>query len=136
MIEVYDLDLTVDSQLANISTRSRVQTGDAVMIGGFIISGSASQKLIVRAMGPSLPLAGKLQDPRLDFYNGQGDVIGSNDNWRSDQEMEIIATTIPPGDDQEAAIVRTLTPGNYTAIVRGVNNSTGVGLVEIYTLRP
>jgi len=134
LFEVYDLDRTVTSKLANISTRGLVQTGDNVMIGGFIVLGADSQKVIVRAIGPSLPLSGALANPRLELYDGNGTLIAANDDWRSEQEAEIIATGIAPGDDLESAIVRTLAPGPYTAIVRGMNNTTGVALVEVYGL--
>jgi hypothetical protein len=134
--EVYDLDRTVDSKLANISTRGLVQTGDDAMIAGTIVLGPASQRVLVRAIGPSLPVDGKLADPTLELRDGNGALIRANDNWRSDQEAEVIATGIPPSDNLESAIVETL-PGNgaaYTAIVRGVNNTTGVALVEVYGL--
>jgi hypothetical protein len=134
LFEVYDLDRTVPSKLANISTRGLVQTGDNVMIGGFIVLGADSQKVIVRAIGPSLPLSGALANPRLELYDGNGTLIAANDDWRSEQEAEVIATGIAPGDDLESAIVRTLAPGPYTAIVRGMNNTTGVALVEVYGL--
>jgi hypothetical protein len=134
VVEAYDLDRTVDSKLANISTRGVVQTGDNVMIGGMIVQGQNSLRVIVRAIGPSLPLAGALGDPTLELHDGNGALIAANDNWRSDQEAEIIATTIPPSNDLESAIVRNLAPGNYTAIVRGVNNTIGVALVEAYNL--
>ena len=134
LVEVYDLDLTLDAQLANISTRAPVQTDARVVIGGFIISGSAPQKVIVRAIGPSLPVDGRLQDPVPEFYNGQGDRIAANDDWRSDQEAEIMASTIPPIDDREAAIFAHLAAGAYTAVVRGINDTTGVGLVEAYNI--
>ena len=134
LVEAYDLDLTVDSKLANISTRGLVQTGNDVMIGGFIVVGPDSQRVIVRAIGPSLPVPGALADPALELHDGNGALLQSNDNWRSDQEAEIIATTIPPSNDFESAIVRTLVPGNYTAIVRGVNSTTGIALVEAYGL--
>ncbi len=88
----------------------------------------------MRAIGPSLPVPGALGDPTLELHDGNGALIVANDNWRSDQEAEIIATTIPPTNDLESAIVRDLTPGNYTAIVRGANNTTGVALVEAYAL--
>ena len=93
-------------------------------------------RVIVRAIGPSLPVPGALGDPTLELHDGNGAVIASNDNWRDDpvQEAEIIATGIPPSNDFESAIVRNFTPGNYTAIVRGVNNTTGVALVEAYGL--
>lgn len=134
LVEVYDLDRTVDSKLANISTRGLVQTDNNVLIGGIIVLGQNSLRVIVRAIGPSLPLAGALADPDLELHDGNGALVASNDNWRSTQEAEIIATGIPPTNDLESAIVQSLTPGNYTAIVRGVNNTTGVGLVEAYAL--
>jgi len=133
LIEVYDLDRTVGSKLANISTRGLVQTGDNVMIGGLIVAGADPQEVIVRAIGPSLPLSGKLSDPMLELYDGNGVLAQANDNWRSDQEEEILST-LPPTNDLESAIVRTLSPGLYTAIVRGVGNSTGIALVEVYGL--
>jgi hypothetical protein len=134
VVEAYDLDQTVDSKLANISTRGLVQTGDNVLIGGLIVLGQDPLRVIVRAIGPSLTLPGALGNPTLELHDGNGALLASNDNWRSDQEAEIIATTVPPSNDLESAIVRNLTPGNYTAIVRGVNNSTGVALVEAYGL--
>ena len=133
-VELYDLDPTADAQLANISTRGVVRTGDNVMIGGFILVGAAPRKVIVRAIGPSLPVAGALQDPTLELFNGNGTKIATNNNWRDTQEAAIIATGVPPQNNKEAAIVRTIVPGNYTAIVRGVNNSTGGALVEVYAL--
>jgi predicted outer membrane repeat protein len=135
LVEAYDLDRTVDSKLANISTRGLVQTGDNVMIGGFIVMGQAWQRVIVRAIGPSLPVPGKLADPTLELRDVNGVLLAADDNWRTGgQEAEIIATTIPPTNDLESAIVRNLVPGNYTAIVSGVNNTTGVALVEVYAL--
>jgi CSLREA domain-containing protein len=136
LVEAYDLDRTVDSKLANISTRGLVQTGDNVLIAGTIVFGQASQNVIVRAIGPSLNLPGRLADPTLELRDGNGGLVRSNDNWRSDQEAEIIATGIPPTNDLESAIVATL-PANgasYTAIVRGVNNTTGIAVVEVYAL--
>ena len=136
LVEAYDLDQTVDSKLANISTRGLVQTGDNVMIGGVIVVGTTPRKVIVRAIGPSLPVPGALADPTLELYDINGMLLISNDNWRDTQEAEIIATTIPPTDDLESAIVQTLAPAAYTAIVRGTNNATGIGLVEAYALEP
>ena len=133
-VEVYDLNRAVDSKLANISTRGLVQTEDNVLIGGLIVLGQNPLRVIVRAIGPSLSVSGALGDPTLELHDGNGATIASNDNWRSDQEAEIIATTIPPSSDLESAIVRSLSPGNYTAIVRGVNSTTGVALVEAYGL--
>jgi hypothetical protein len=134
VVEAYDLNRSVDSKLANVSTRGFVQTGDNVLIGGLIVQGQHSLRVIVRAIAPSLNLAGKLADPTLELHDGNGALIASNDNWRSDQEAEIIATFIPPSNDLESAIVRNFTAGNYTAIVRGVNGNTGVALVEAYGL--
>ena len=133
-MEAYDLDQTVDSKLANISTRGLVQTGDNVLIGGLIVLGQDPLRVIVRAIGPSLPVSGALADPTLELRDGNGGLLASNDNWRSDQEAEIIATTVQPPNDLESAIVRNLPPGTYTAIVRGVNNSTGIATVEAYGL--
>ena len=134
LVEAYDLDRTTDARLANISTRGFVQTGDNVMIGGFIILGSEDEYVIVRAIGPSLPLADTLADPLLELHNADGSILATNDNWRDTQEAEIEATGIPPVNDAESAIVSTLAPGNYTAIVRGVGETTGVALVEAYGL--
>jgi hypothetical protein len=141
LVEVYDLgtaslDPSGAARLAQISTRGFVDTGNNVMIGGFIISGQAT-RLIVRAIGPSLTasgLQGALQDTVLELRDGSGSLIFSNDNWRDTQAAEIMTTGIPPTSDLESAIVATLPPGNYTAIVRGKNNSTGVALVEAYGL--
>ncbi len=134
LFEVYDLDQTVDSKLANISTRGFVETGDNVMIGGLIVIGQNPLRAIVRAIGPSLPVPGALADPTLELYDGNGGLIAVNYNWRDDQEAEIISTGIPPSHDLESAIVHDFAPGSYTAIVRGVNNTTGIALVEVYGL--
>ncbi len=136
LVEVYDLDRTTDSQLANISTRGFVQAGDNVMIGGFIPLGGVPRRVIVRAIGPSLPVAGKLADPTLELFNAQGVSLGANDNWRAGgQEAEIIASLVPPSNDLESALIITL-PGNAntTAVVRGKNDTTGVALVEVFAL--
>ena len=122
-------------RLVNISSRGFVQTGDNVMIGGLIITGSSGKKVIVRAIGPSLPIPGTLADPTLELFNKDGVLIGFDDNWRTGgQEAEIIASTVPPPNDLESAIVATLPPTPHTAIVRGVNGTTGVALVEVYSL--
>lgn len=136
MFEVYDVDQTVDSKLANISTRGLVETGDDVMIAGTIIVGSAP-RAILRAIGPDLAnfgIANFLADPVLSLFDSNGTQIATNDNWRDDQEAEIIATGIPPAYDLDSAIVRDLAPGLYTAVVEGNNSTTGVGLIEIYDL--
>jgi hypothetical protein len=137
VVEAYDLDRTVDSKLANISTRGFVQTNDNVLIAGTIILGNNPQKVIVRALGPSLSVPGKLADPTLELKDANGTTLRADDNWRTGgQEAEIIATTIPPTNDLESALVQTLPAAgaSYTAIVRGVNNSTGIAVVEIYAL--
>ncbi|HMJ05368.1 MAG TPA: hypothetical protein VK474_03840, partial [Chthoniobacterales bacterium] len=133
LVEVYDLAPAAPSQLANISTRGLVQTGDNVMIGGFIIGGTEPAKVIVRAIGPELPLSGTLTNPTLELVDSQGQRL-TNDDWRETQEAEIVASTVPPTNDQEAAIVATLAPGNYTAIVRGKDGTQGVALVEVFKL--
>jgi len=136
LVEVYDLAPTVPAKLANISTRGLVQTGDNVMILGTIVLGDSAIDVLFRALGPSLPLPGALQDPTLELHDGNGNLIASNDNWRSDQEAEIIATNIPPGNDAESAIIATLNPGaGYTAILRGANGTTGLALAEAYQLQ-
>ena len=136
VVQVYDLDRTVDSRLANISTRGFVQTGDNVLFAGTIVLGQTSQKVIVRAIGPSLSIAGKMADPTLELRDAFGALVASNDNWRSNQEVDIIASTVAPTSDLESAIVTTLSGNgaNYTAIVRGANNSTGIAVVEMYVL--
>lgn len=137
LVEAYDLDQAASSKLANISTRGFVDVGDNVMIGGFIAGGplGGAGKVLLRALGPSLTAAGvtgALQDPTIELYDGNGDLLGTNDNWKDTQAAEILATGIPPADDRESAIVTTLTGGAYTAIVRGASNAIGIGLVEAY----
>ena len=139
LVEVYDLDQSAGSKLANISTRGFVDTGDNVMIGGFIAGPTAtgSTTVLLRAIGPSLVNAGiqdALQDPVLELHDSQGTVLMSNDDWKDTQETEIEATGLAPTDDHESAILQTLAPGAYTAIVSGKDNTTGVGLVEAYHL--
>ena len=143
VVEVYDLAQAANSQLANISSRGFVDTGDNVMIGGFIVgggTGGGNAKVIVRALGPSIPVVGALGDPTLELHDASGTIVSSNDDWKtrpdgSSQQAEIEATTIPPTNDLDSALVATLLPGNYTAVVRGKNNATGVGLVEVYALQ-
>jgi hypothetical protein len=121
-----------------------VDTGDNILIGGLIVGGSSGDgaRVMVRALGPSLSgsgVAGALNDPTLELHDGNGAAIAANDNWKvradgTSQQAEIEATEIPPTNDLESALVRALPPGNYTVVVRGINNSTGVGLVEVYNL--
>jgi len=138
VVEVYDLDQTVDSKLANISTRGFVQPGSP-LIGGMIVLGPGPQKVIVRGTGPSLNnVPGKLNDPTLELRDSNGTIVRANDNWRTGgQEQEIIASGVPPTNDSESAVVDLLT-GNgasYTAIVQGANNTSGIAVVEVYTLQ-
>ncbi|MDP9004123.1 MAG: hypothetical protein M3N12_04955, partial [Verrucomicrobiota bacterium] len=137
VVEVYDLNQSANSKLANISTRGFVDTGDNAMIGGFIVGGNGggAARVIVRALGPSVPLNGTLRDPTLELHDVNGTTIATDDNWKDSQQLDIQGTTIPPSNDSEAAIVRTLVPGNYTAVVRGTSNSTGIALVEVYNLQ-
>lgn len=125
----------------NISTRGFVQTNDNVLIGGFIVgagAGGGDARVVVRAMGPSLTdsnVAGVLADPVIELHGSDGSLLASNDNWKQTQRADLEATGLAPTKDAESAILTTLPPGNYTAIVRGANGSTGVGLVEVYALQ-
>ena len=132
--------------LLNVSTRLQVGLDDRVAIDGFIVGGTGAKKILLRAIGPSLSevgLTGVLADPFLELHDQTGAVIATNDNWETtqlggiitaDQQEAIRATTIPPNDSAEAAIVADLNPGAYTAVVRGTGNGTGLGLAEIYDL--
>ena len=141
VVEVYDLAQAANSRLANISSRGFVNTGDNIMIGGLIVgggSGVGSGRVLIRAIGPSLSSAGvtgALQDPTLELFNGSGTSLATNDDWMTTQKAEIEATTIAPSNDRESAIVATLPGGNYTAVVRGKNNTVGVAVVEAYNLQ-
>ncbi|MBA3963082.1 MAG: SGNH/GDSL hydrolase family protein [Chthoniobacterales bacterium] len=138
LVEAYDLDTAPVSTLTNTSTRGFVQTDDNVLIGGFIVGDGGSDTFVVRAIGPSLAdasITNPLADPTLDLYDANGVLIKSNDNWRDAQESLIQSTGLAPTNDAEAAIVRSLAPGNYTAVVRGKDGGTGVALVEVYNLK-
>jgi sugar lactone lactonase YvrE len=146
LVEAYDLSPNVNSILGNISTRSSVQTGDNVMIGGFIVQGTTSKSVIIRAIGPELSQYGvpnPLANPTLELHDGTGGLIASNDNWLTtiiggiitqDQVTAIQNTGHAPTAASESAIIANLPPGDYTAIVRGVSSTTGVALVEVYDL--
>jgi autotransporter-associated beta strand protein len=126
------------SQAQNISTRANVQTGDNVAIGGFIIGGTGDKRVLIRGLGPSLQNAGipnPLPNPTLELHTPQSGVI-TNDDWKETQQTEIQDTGLAPGNDLDSAILATLQPGTYTAILAGQNNSTGIALVEIYDLDP
>ena len=147
-LDVIGYDLTQPSQasLSNISTRSFVQTGEHVMIGGFIVQGSGPKRVIIRAIGPELTQFGipdALANPRLELHNGSGTLIGTNDDWQTtiiggiitgNQVSDIQNSGHAPTAATESAIIADLPPGNYTAIQSGVNNTAGVGLVELYDL--
>jgi hypothetical protein len=143
LVEAYDvgtasLDVSANAQLANISTRGMVQTGDNVMIGGFIVRGDMSPTVIVRAIGPSLAQHGitnPLPDPTLELHDHNGTLIAFNDNWMSAPNRQaIINSGQAPSNNLESAILRSLSPGNYTAIVRGKNGSSGIALVDAFVL--
>jgi len=146
LVEVYDLNTGASSILGNISTRSFVQTGQNVMIGGFIVQGGGSKRVIVRAIGPELTQFGitdALGNPTLELHDETGALIASNDNWQTtviggiingNQVGDIQSSGHAPTAPSESAIIANLPPGNYTAIVRSVSNSSGVALVEVYDL--
>jgi len=141
LVEVYELD-TLSTRLSSISTRGWVGTDQNVLIGGLIINGSTSKKLIVRAVGPSLAsppfsVSGTLSNPTLELHDSSGNLLASNDDWGSGtQAAAISASGYQPSNARESAIIAILASGNYTAIVRGVNNSTGIALVDAYDLDP
>ena len=135
LVEVYDTSIG-STQLGNISTRGFVQTGDNVMIAGLVVQ-SHSKPVVVRALGPTLTrfgVANALPDPTLSLYDGNGVLLVFNDDWRDNQESSIAGTGLAPSDDLESAITGTLAPGSYTAVVRGYENATGNGLIEVYGL--
>jgi hypothetical protein len=140
LVEIYDLSTNQDSRLANISTRGNVATGDDIVIAGFILDagGGGENALILRGLGPSLSALGlgALSDPKLELRDSQGALIASDDNWMDDPNQAAIiqAAGLAPTNNLESAIAATLMPGVYTALLSGVNNGTGVGLVEVYEL--
>ncbi|MBA3543792.1 MAG: hypothetical protein H0T83_05055 [Chthoniobacterales bacterium] len=136
LVEIYEVQQS-GSRLLNISTRGSVGTGDAVMIGGLIVTGTAPATILFRALGPSLAPAGianPLLDPTLDLFDADGAQIAADDNWKETQEDAIAATNLAPPDESEAALLLALNPGRYTAVVRGANNTTGIALIEAYHL--
>ena len=138
LVEVYDNSPASDSRLQNISTRGSVQSGDDVMIAGLILSGPESAPIVARAIGPSLAafdITNPLSDPMIEVHDQSGAIIASNDDWKETQETELTAAGLAPTNDKEAALLATLPPGPYTAIVRGTGGTTGIGLVEFYDTR-
>jgi hypothetical protein len=138
LVEVYDLNTAVASKLANLSTRALVGTGGNVVIAGFILGNNAGDdRIIVRGLGPSLSTFGvpnPLPDPTLELRDGNGALLRANNDWQDDaaQAAQITAAGLAPSNTKESAIAATLPPGLYTAILAGLNNGTGVGLVEVY----
>jgi hypothetical protein len=141
LVECYEIDSAV-TRLVNVSTRGRVGVGDELLIGGFIVTGSDSKRVIVRALGPSLgtgahTLTGVLANPALELRDASGNLLSSNDNWENSPEHAAIAASgLAPPNSLESAILATLSPGNYTALVHGVHDTTGIALVEAYDLDP
>lgn len=143
LVELYDLDPGMNGWLANISTRGFVGNGDQTMIGGFILDGgNGAGRVLVRALGPSLGtyaintnVEPVVSNPLLELRDGNGNVIASNDNWKSDQQLAIALTRIPPPNDLESALIADVTAGPYTALVRANGDGAGIGLVEIYNLQ-
>jgi hypothetical protein len=139
LVEAYELDAN-SSRLVNISTRGQVGVGDDALIGGLMVQGESAKKVIIRALGPSLgvgpnAVSGALANPTLELRDASGNILMSNDDWStSPQQAEILASTVAPPNANEAAVVATLAPGSYTAIVRGANAGSGVGLVEVFDL--
>jgi hypothetical protein len=136
LVEVYEFDNTA-TRLVNISTRGKIGAGERALIGGLIVQGNTTKNVIVRALGPSLAssTAGALADPTLEVHDSSGNLLAANDNFTSSsQYSQIVATGVPPSDARESAVMLKLAPGNYTAVVRGVNNGTGVGMVEVFDL--
>lgn len=138
LVEIYDLNLGNGSRLANISTRAVVQTGENILIGGMIVTGSAAQRVATRAIGPDLGargVANPLQDPAVDIRDANGTSIGANDNFGTGgQTDELAQNGLTPGDSRDSAIILNVPPGAYTALVTGVGGSTGVALVEFFNL--
>src|SRR5204863_82533 len=147
-IGAFEFNGIIPAALGNISTRAFVQTGDNVTIGGFIVQGTGPKRVIIRAIGPELGappynIPNPLANPRLELHNAAGTLIGSNDDWQhtiiggvitSSQVADIQSSGHAPANPFESAIIANLQPGNYTAIVRGVNGTMGVALVEVYDL--
>jgi hypothetical protein len=138
LLEIYDLTAETNSLVGNMSTRGFVNTGDDVLIDGFIVGAGSSGRVAVRALGPSLVsagISGPLADPFLELHDTNGAIIKTNDSWLADAgATELLKAGLAPANLNEAAILSPLAPGAYTAIVRGRGSSTGVALVETYNL--
>jgi hypothetical protein len=139
LVEIYDTNPGVDSQLANLSTRGFVLTGSNVMIGGFILGGNSNSPVAVRGIGPSLSSLGLspvLTDPTVELRDSNGALLVSNDNWQDDpiSAFQLFSRGLALQDSNESGIYASLPPGAFTAILAGKNGGTGIGLVEIYSL--
>jgi hypothetical protein len=139
LVEVYDLNHSADSKLANLSTRALVGTDDLVIAGFLLSDDSAADRVVVRGMGPSLSVPGMnslLANPTLELHNTNGALMIANNDWQDNpiQAAEITAAGLAPANDLESAIVATLPPGLYTALLAGLNSGTGLGVVEVYDL--
>ncbi|MDP9099352.1 MAG: hypothetical protein M3N48_10235, partial [Verrucomicrobiota bacterium] len=145
VVEIFDIGAEAQSDLGNIATRGLVGSGDEVLIGGFIVRDTSfrnqPQRILIRGIGPSIPTSqvpNPLQDPFLELHDGQGTILASNDDWQSQSipgdVTAIMQSTIAPTNPKESAILKTLAPGAYTAIMRGATGGTGIGLVEVYNL--
>ncbi len=136
VIELYDLNAGSTAALRNLSTRGYVGTGDNLVISGFIVGGGSGElRLLVRLLGPSLSQVGitdALQDPMVEVFNANGQLIGQNNNWQDDQQFQIQQTGLAPPNTLEAAILTSLLPGTYTAVARGLNATSGTALLEVY----
>ena len=140
MVELYDLSATDPGELGNLSVRADVGTGDNVLFDGLILRGGNPKRVLFRALGPSVKvngttIPGALADPTLELHDGNGALMATNDNWPdAPNAAQIQATGLAPPDNHESAILMSLSAGNYTTIVRGVNGSTGIALAEAYKL--
>jgi hypothetical protein len=142
LVEVYDLNQEVDSKLANLSTRAFISTGSDIVIAGFLLSdNSGEDRIVVRGIGPSLapgsfPVTAVLANPILELRDSNGTLLVANNDWQDNpfQAAEIITAGLAPTNNLESAIAATLPPGLYTALLAGLNNGAGIGLVEVYDL--
>lgn len=136
LVELYDLH-TNGGRAGNISTRAQVLAGDNVLIGGLIVGGMENKSVIIRAIGPSLGLANPLADPALEIHDSTGAIVQANDNWEDNPDSGAISDAgLAPASEKESAVLATLVPGAYTAIVSGVSGATGIALVEVYDTSP
>lgn len=140
LVELYDLSASEPGELGNLSVRAQVETDDNVLIDGLILQGGTPKRVLVRALGPSIkvngaPVPGTLQNPIMELHDGNGGLLETNDDWgNATNAQEIQNTGLAPTDPKESAILMPLGPGNYTAVVRGVNRTTGIALAEAYKL--